>query len=68
MPFLIIAEFFIEKFIDGFTTFAPANPNDTGSVQIIDDSSVLMPFAIRDLVYPDTLKASNPVAEASNQK
>jgi len=61
LPFLIVAELFGEEFVDGFTTLSRTDPNDAGSLQVIDHGSVFMSFAVGDLVYPDRLKASYSV-------
>ena len=57
LPFLIVAELFGEESVYGFTALSRTNPNDAGSVQVIDHGGVFMPFAVRDFVYPDSLNA-----------
>ena len=68
LPFLIVAELFGEEFVDGFTTLSWTNPEDAGSVQVIDHSGVFMAFTVGDLIYPDCLKPPYPVPlpDASN--
>jgi len=61
LTFLIATEHFSEEYINGFPALSFTNPKDTRPVKIIDHSSVFMPFAVRDLINPDTFKASNSV-------
>ncbi len=61
LTFLIFTEPFIKEFIDSFTALSLAHPNNARTVKVVDDGSVFMPFAIRDLVNADTFKASDSV-------
>lgn len=59
---LVGGEVFLEEEVDGFSTLAFADPDDARSVQVIDDGSVLVAFAIGDLVDPDGPQSSDPMA------
>jgi hypothetical protein len=61
LPFLIVCELLCEEFVDGLTALSPANPKDTGSVQVIDDRGVFTTLTVRDLIDPDRLKSPDSV-------
>jgi len=43
---LVVAQLVSKEPVDGFTAFALTDPDDTGSIQIIDDGGLLVPFAV----------------------
>jgi len=64
LVFLVGGEAFLEEQVDRFSPLAFAHPYDARSVQVIDDGSVLIAFAIGDLVYTDGPQSSDPMAIA----
>lgn len=60
--FLVIRETFIEEKIDCIPTLTFADPHDAGTVQVIDNSSVLMALTIGDLIYTDGPQCPDPMA------
>ena len=62
LTFLIFTEHFIEEPINRFASFSLTNPNNTRTVKVVDDGSIFMPFAVRDLVNADRLKPPNSMS------
>jgi hypothetical protein len=50
---LLLGEDFCEEPINGFTSLSFANPDHTGTFQIVNDGNVLVPSAVGNLVHPD---------------
>jgi hypothetical protein len=61
LALLVVTEHFIEELINSFALFAFANPNNTRSVKVIDDSGIFMPFTVGDLINANRFKTPNPV-------
>ena len=62
LPLLIVAEHFIEENINGFTPFAGANPDHTGSIEVVDQRGVLVPLGIGNLVDADSPQSPDLMA------
>ena len=60
--FLIVTKMFGKEFINGFSALALADSHNTSPIKIIDDSSVLMPFAVRDFINSYGFKPPNSVS------
>jgi len=60
--FLIVTKMFGKEFINGASALALADPHNTSTIKIIDDGSVLMPFAVRDLINSYGFKPSDSVS------
>ena len=61
LTFFIFTEHFIKESIDRFTSFSLTHPKNTRTVKIVDDGSVFVPFAVRDLINADRLKSPDSV-------
>jgi hypothetical protein len=60
--FLVVTKVFGKEFINGSSSLALADPHNTSPIKIIDDGSVLMPFAVRDFINPYGFKTPNFVS------
>ena len=56
---LVLTQLIFKKTINGFACFTFSNPNDTGSLQVIDDGGVLSSFTIRDFINTDHFESSD---------
>jgi hypothetical protein len=65
---LVVGEAFLEEEVDRIPALALFDPNDARSVQVIDDSRVLVALAIGDLIHTDGAQSSDfmPIPEPGN--
>jgi len=59
---LVVGEAFLEEEVDRTPALALADPYDARSIQVIDDSSVLVALAIGDLIHTDGPQSSDSMA------
>jgi hypothetical protein len=59
---LVVGEAFLEEEVDRIPALALADPYDARSIQVIDDSSVLVALAIGDLIHTDGPQSSDSMA------
>ena len=62
--FLVVAERLFEEPVDGLTGLALTDPKNPRAVKVVNDSDVLVPFAVGDLIDADGFEPSNSVAIA----
>jgi hypothetical protein len=58
---LIIAQHLVEESVDGLASLSLPNPDDTGTLQVIDNGHVLVPLAVGDLIDAEGCQAANPM-------
>ena len=62
--FLVIAERLFEEPVDGLAGLALTDPKNPRAVKVVNNSDVLVPFAVGDLIDADGFEPSNSVAVA----
>jgi hypothetical protein len=56
------AELALEEGIDGLAPLAAADPDDAGTIKVVDEGGVFVPLRIGDLVDADGLEPSDSMA------
>lgn len=59
--FLGVTEGFIEELVNGLTALSLTDPYNTGSIQVIDDSGILLAAAVGDFINAHGFKIPNPM-------
>jgi len=62
--FLVVAERLFEEPVDGLAGLALTDPKNPRAVKVVNDSDVLVPLAVGDLIDADGFEPSNTVAIA----
>ena len=59
---LVIAEYLVEEFVDGFALLALSDPEHAGAFEVVDNGDVFVPLVVGDLINADGLESPDPVS------